>query len=129
MSALPPKADMCGASWDVCYGPIADIEAATASTKNPPAFSPGGFPATDKTRLGGLLPVPALRKQTNYADTASKQPQRPGQWCLRRTSSPTCALMAARATELGNSKSLPPPVRCELYLCAREQLIIVGAAR
>jgi hypothetical protein len=25
MSALPPKADMCGATWDVCFGPIADI--------------------------------------------------------------------------------------------------------
>jgi hypothetical protein len=24
-SALPPKADMCGATRDVCYGPIADI--------------------------------------------------------------------------------------------------------
>lgn len=26
MSALPPKADMCGALADVCYGPIADID-------------------------------------------------------------------------------------------------------
>jgi len=26
MSALPPKADMCGAPADVCYGPIADIK-------------------------------------------------------------------------------------------------------
>ena len=26
MSALPPKADMCGATSDVCYGPIADIQ-------------------------------------------------------------------------------------------------------
>jgi hypothetical protein len=25
MSALPPKADMCGATGDVRYGPIADI--------------------------------------------------------------------------------------------------------
>ena len=25
MSALPPKADMCGAASDVRYGPIADI--------------------------------------------------------------------------------------------------------
>jgi len=25
MSALPPKADMCGALLHVCYGPIADI--------------------------------------------------------------------------------------------------------
>jgi hypothetical protein len=25
MSALPPKADMCGAKADVCFGPIADI--------------------------------------------------------------------------------------------------------
>jgi hypothetical protein len=26
MSALPPKADMCGAAKDVSYGPIADID-------------------------------------------------------------------------------------------------------
>jgi len=25
MSALPPKADMCGALAHVCFGPIADI--------------------------------------------------------------------------------------------------------
>jgi hypothetical protein len=26
MSALPPKADMCGATAHVCFGPIADIK-------------------------------------------------------------------------------------------------------
>jgi hypothetical protein len=26
MSALPPRADMCGATRDVRFGPIADIE-------------------------------------------------------------------------------------------------------
>jgi hypothetical protein len=31
MSALPSKADMCGARADVCYGPIADIRAEQAS--------------------------------------------------------------------------------------------------
>jgi len=25
MSALPPKADMCGATRDVCFGPKADV--------------------------------------------------------------------------------------------------------
>jgi len=28
MSALPPKADMCGANRHVCFGPIADIGSA-----------------------------------------------------------------------------------------------------
>jgi hypothetical protein len=28
MSALPPKADMCGAQAHVCFGPIADIDRA-----------------------------------------------------------------------------------------------------
>jgi len=32
MSALPPKADVCGALACVCYGPIAD--AATPSVNN-----------------------------------------------------------------------------------------------
>jgi hypothetical protein len=27
MSALPPKADVCGANRHVCFGPIADIQA------------------------------------------------------------------------------------------------------
>ena len=29
MSALPPKADMCGATSHVCFGPIADIKGET----------------------------------------------------------------------------------------------------
>src|SRR5262245_58540745 len=32
MSALPLKADMCGATAHVCYGPIADIRSFTRST-------------------------------------------------------------------------------------------------
>ena len=32
MSALPPKADMCGAARDVRFGPIADIAGATIMT-------------------------------------------------------------------------------------------------
>src|SRR5262245_38555686 len=39
MSALPPKADMCGANVDVCYGPIADIDRATMVIKT--CCSPG----------------------------------------------------------------------------------------
>src|SRR5215510_2791860 len=31
MSALPPKADMCSALADVCFGPKADIDAGSAS--------------------------------------------------------------------------------------------------
>jgi CRISPR/Cas system CSM-associated protein Csm3 (group 7 of RAMP superfamily) len=34
MSALPPKADMCGALADVCFGPIAD----SCSAANKPLF-------------------------------------------------------------------------------------------
>ena len=37
MSALPPKADMCSATRDVRFGPIADIALATPFTiKRPP---------------------------------------------------------------------------------------------
>jgi len=32
MSALPPKADMCGATKDVCFGPIADIDVITGKS-------------------------------------------------------------------------------------------------
>src|SRR5262249_22765159 len=47
MSALPPKGDMCGATRDVCFGPIADINdmsgcAATAGERDASgsAFAP-----------------------------------------------------------------------------------------
>jgi hypothetical protein len=30
MSALPPKADMCGATGNVCFGPKADIVGETS---------------------------------------------------------------------------------------------------
>jgi hypothetical protein len=33
MSALPPIADMCGATRDVCFGPIADIRTITSVRK------------------------------------------------------------------------------------------------
>jgi hypothetical protein len=35
MSALPPKADVCGATTDVCFGPKADIEVGLALSPNP----------------------------------------------------------------------------------------------
>jgi len=33
MSALPPKADMCSAAWDVGFGPKADIEPEVPTTQ------------------------------------------------------------------------------------------------
>jgi hypothetical protein len=41
MSALPLKADMCGAVADVCYGPKADIVKGIRDNKNPRAFARG----------------------------------------------------------------------------------------
>jgi hypothetical protein len=35
MSALPPKADMCGATRDVCFGPKADIRAYQIDVRPP----------------------------------------------------------------------------------------------
>jgi len=35
MSALPLKADMCSATRNVCFGPIADIDAARSPGDNP----------------------------------------------------------------------------------------------
>ena len=34
MSALPPKADMCGAPADVRYGPIADMAVSSAQARS-----------------------------------------------------------------------------------------------
>ena len=41
MSALPPKADMCGATRDVRFGPIADIDL-SQMTRSARARSPSG---------------------------------------------------------------------------------------
>src|SRR5512135_3075164 len=38
MSALPPKADMCGALAHVCFGPIADTAAHLESSKGGNAY-------------------------------------------------------------------------------------------
>jgi hypothetical protein len=43
MSALPPKADMCGAMSDVCYGPIADISRGECLLRSD-LFEVGQFP-------------------------------------------------------------------------------------
>jgi hypothetical protein len=40
MSALPPKADKCGALSHVCFGPEADIVNAIGSPTKQPALSP-----------------------------------------------------------------------------------------
>jgi hypothetical protein len=35
MSALLPKADMCAATGDVCYGPKADVDSSPALIEHP----------------------------------------------------------------------------------------------
>ena len=47
MSALPPKADICGASRDVCLGPIADISTNTGTFDVAPAQ---GAPIFDQAK-------------------------------------------------------------------------------
>ena len=42
MSALPPKADMCSATMDVRFVPIADILQFSLENKKPPASLAGG---------------------------------------------------------------------------------------
>ena len=41
MSALPPRADMCGALAHVCFGPIADIQELGSHQKENPGSLPG----------------------------------------------------------------------------------------
>ena len=43
MSALPPKADMCGATRDVRFVPIADIREFGSHQKKKPRELPRGF--------------------------------------------------------------------------------------
>jgi hypothetical protein len=62
MSALPPKADMCGALAHVCFGPIADIarHSILVGTRNQrrrdrQAEHLRGFEIDDHLELVGLL--------------------------------------------------------------------------
>jgi hypothetical protein len=71
MSALPLKADMCDATNDVRYGPMADIE----KQKRPPR---GGLShLKQRADSGGFffsLPVLALRRQnTSPQHVSAKQ--------------------------------------------------------
>src|SRR5512132_1983160 len=66
MSALPPKADMCGATRDVRFGPIADMAtlfdhlvSATGQRKRD----------GDAERLGGL----EVQEQFNFRDLLDRQ--------------------------------------------------------
>src|SRR5262245_33740492 len=76
MSALPPKADMCGALAYVCFGPIADI----ASTRSPrrrerPALRNrhteclSRFQFDDQIEFGGLF-----YRQIARADRSRRRP-------------------------------------------------------
>ena len=78
MSALPPKADMCGAQGDVRFVPIADIVSDTAQQKTP-ALSPEGF-QPQINFLGDLLPLPAPYQEAQQCATACKQWERSRQW-------------------------------------------------
>jgi hypothetical protein len=60
MSALPPKADMCDATSDVCYGPIADIRVLASHPTKPQGHCTGFF-WREAERYSGLLGRPTLR--------------------------------------------------------------------
>ena len=51
MSALPPKADMCSALADVCFGPKADIGLFSSFDKKTPASKPELFREDDEIGL------------------------------------------------------------------------------
>src|SRR5262249_16512426 len=59
MSALPPKADMCGATRDVCFGPKADI--ATYSITSSPRLS-----SDSGTARPSILAVLRLITNSNF---------------------------------------------------------------
>ena len=78
MSALPPKADVCGALAHVCFGPIADILSAVVIT----LFADGGLTSDWTTvcdkRVGYIRPVAvspdAIRRSTRrYFHLAIRQ--------------------------------------------------------
>jgi hypothetical protein len=57
MSALPLKADVCGSTGDVCYGPKADAGNATKACQQLPSFRwPGGQKPFRSHFVGGRTP-------------------------------------------------------------------------
>src|SRR5215475_10794173 len=51
MSALPPKADMCGATAHVCFGPIADMTLSTREMRTTSGEAPSRFEVDDQLVL------------------------------------------------------------------------------
>src|SRR5262249_23560456 len=81
MSALPPKADMCGATRDVCYGPIAHIcsfncfiSAQEKRLGDGQAERLGGCQIDDEFKLDRLpdRKVSRLRSLENLVDEVSR---------------------------------------------------------
>src|SRR5262249_60680493 len=61
MSALPPKADMCGATRDVRYGPKADI-------RERPFFNPGNPRSVDATARFRCPPSLGSKRHTRITE-------------------------------------------------------------
>jgi hypothetical protein len=61
MSALPPKADMCGALAHVCFGPIADISPYSIIS------------SARESKLGGAVRPIALADRPRHLDCIQEQ--------------------------------------------------------
>src|SRR5215831_5517523 len=93
MSALPPKADVCGATNDVCYGPQADmcsfnyfISAQEKRLGDGQAERLGGSQIDDEFKLGWLFhrKVSGLRSLKNFVDNVAGAPEQVREVCSIR---------------------------------------------
>ena len=95
MSALPPKADMCGATTDVRFVPIADIVSDIRKTLEPFSVSPEGFQATSTN----------FRRFASASCASRVTPMRRGRW--RRAGEPPEEAWSARLWNFVSTGAFP----------------------
>src|SRR6185436_5001370 len=96
MSALPPKADMCGAAGEVRFGPIADIGQLSRGAV-------GGKRAGPSLKM--LLEPPARQRKSSPKEHRAKHRREPSRWPVAgRTSQDAHCPNAKRHTNAKTSK-------------------------
>jgi hypothetical protein len=94
MSALPPKVDMCSATSDVRFGPIADMVQSVDQTGMPPGLKTG-FRVTESQRCSSLLAQFEAASPSAGREKTAKNPHAFGLDRVRRGVLPTTDCLGA----------------------------------
>src|SRR5215472_12119709 len=132
MSALPPKADMCSATIDVCFGPIADIEPlpylstvqaptpqwhANSHARSRSASSPPAQPINDRP-TGHPLMVPAGMLICGKPEIPAVQFNRITRVRNSSSSASDVSILGAILGEVGDARTVPDVAISRMCLLA-----------